>query len=681
MIALLLEVVALKGAMVHTLVDGAPAQVATVLVENDTIVAVGPDIAPPEGARIVDLTGLHLVPGLIDAFVNHDPDHDALYVASGVTLVRDTGNDLARMEGERERAARDRVPGPWIHGCGGMIDGAPPLSNSSVVCVDEAAVEEKLPRLAEMGFEEFVVSPGLPIASWKRAISWAHQHERKVWGPLLARSTLVEALEAGQDGFHHLDVLMESKSGWDKALEPDLVRNAERVASAKRAIVPTLAVWARRLLPPKEGTPELKFVSPYYVQTWLADLEARRAFFQKDESRLPKGLEVVAMQGRLAKLMDEKGAVVLPGSGAPNAWLLPGYSLHDELSLMKRAGIPSARILRLATAEAARAIGQTRRGTIEKGRIADLLALKEDPELDIGALRSPEHVVLRGRVLSRAELDANVDKLVARMQTLREEFTKPIEVPDVEWPGGDAVMHGRVETRAVGERVSGERFVVTRKFDGALVYAGRLVVPGSATVAAMDTAVSQTIHNGEVVSFKVAMKSGGKELVVRGENTGGRTNVERRLDGLLLDTTTIEDRIALVDCGSVTAHLVMGFHRNPGSFKVLWFEGFDPAIGKWEMRLDKDPRTHLVRTHDGEMVAAFNDDGSLKEALRVRVAGRVQTKPLETKIDDGRGLPMSPQKRAMAPKPAEASAPSDDKQKGAKPAPGGANPPGGGGGG
>ena len=657
MIALLLEVVALKGAMVHSLADGAAPVVATVIVENDTIVAVGPDVAPPDGARVVDLSGLHLVPGLIDSFVNHDPDHDALYVASGVTLVRDTGNDLARMEGERERAARDRVPGPWIHGCGGILDGAPPISNSSVVCVDVAAVDEKLPRLVEMGFEEFVVSPALPIASWKRAIAWAHQHERKVWGPLLARSTLVEALEAGQDGFHHLDVLMESRSGWDKAQEPDLARNAERLASAKSAIVPTLAVWARRLLPPREGTPELKYVSPYYVQTWTADVEARRAFFQQDETRLQKGLEVVAMQGRIAKLLDEKGAVVLPGSGAPNPWLLPGFSLHDELSLLKRAGIPAPRLLRLATSEAALALGQTRRGTIEKGRIADLLALKEDPEVDIGALRSPEMVVLRGRVLPRAELDANVEKLAARMKELREEFTKPIEVPDVEWPGGEAVMHGRVETRAIGERVSGERWVVTRKFDGALVYAGRLVVPGSATVAAMDTAVSQTIHNGEVVSFKVAMKSGGKELVVRGENTGGRTNVERRLDGILLDTTTIEDRIALVDCGSVTAHLVLGFHRNPGVFKVLWFEGFDPAIGKWEMRLDKDPSTHLVRTHDGEMVASYAADGSLKEAVRVRVAGRVQTKALETKVDDGRGLPMSPQKRALAPKAAEAAAP------------------------
>ncbi|MEY2746497.1 MAG: hypothetical protein RL112_1539, partial [Planctomycetota bacterium] len=134
-------------------------------------------------------------------------------------------------------------------------------------------------------------------------------------------------------------------------------------------------------------------------------------------------------------------------------------------------------------------------------------------------------------------------------------------------------------------------------------------------------------------------------------------NVERRLDGALLDTTTVEDRIALVDCGSATGLLAMGFHRNPGSFKVLWFEGWDPAIGRWEMRLDKDASTHLVRTHDGEMLVAYASDGSVVEAVRQRVAGRLQTKALETKVDDGRGLPMSPQKKAMAQKPAEAAAP------------------------
>ncbi len=657
MLALILEVVALKGAVVHTLVDDSPAAPAVVLVENDTIVAVGPDLAIPAGARVVDLTGLHLAPGLVDGFVNHDADHDPLYVSSGITLVRDVGNDIARIGLERELAARDRVPGPWITGCGAVLDGVPPLSNSAVVCADVAALEDKLPRLHELGFEEYVVSPGLSLPVWKRAIALAHAQERKVWGPLLARSTLLEALEAGQDGFHHLDVLLEARSGWDRAVENELVANARRLGEARRAIVPTLALWARRLLPPKEGTPELKYVTPYYVQIWQADFEGRRAFFEAQPARLKEGVGVVDMQGRLAAALHEAGATIVPGSAAPSPWMLPGVALHDELSMLKRAGLPSARILRLATREAASALGQTRRGVVAPGRIADLVVVEGDPEADIAALRSPKYVVLRGRVLPRLELDGLVERLGARMQAMREEFTQPIEVGQVDWPGGEAVMHGRVETRAVGERVSGERWVVTRRFDGSLTYAGRIALPGSATVAAGETSVVQTIKNGEVVSFSVKLASNGREMLVKGENVGGRTNVERRLDGALLDTTSIEDRIALVDCGSATGLLAMGFHRNPGAFKVLWFEGWDPAIGRWEMRLDKDASTHLVRTHDGEMLVAYAADGSVVEVVRQRVAGRLQTKALETKVDDGRGLPMSPQKKAMAQKPAEAAAP------------------------
>src|SRR5215471_10727721 len=100
--------VALVGGIVHAMAgaDGSVGKPATVLIQTNRIVAVGPSIEIPADAVKVDVTGKHVIPGLIDGMVNHDADHDRLYVAAGVTLVRDAGNELARILMERDKAGK-----------------------------------------------------------------------------------------------------------------------------------------------------------------------------------------------------------------------------------------------------------------------------------------------------------------------------------------------------------------------------------------------------------------------------------------------------------------------------------------------------------------------------------------------------------------------------------------------
>src|SRR2546427_4920438 len=102
----LLQSVALTGGTVHTMAPGETPRVATVVIENDRIAAVGPDAAIPEKAQRIDVSGMHVIPGLIDGMVNHDSDHDRLYVSFGVTLVRDVGNDLVHILSERDKERR-----------------------------------------------------------------------------------------------------------------------------------------------------------------------------------------------------------------------------------------------------------------------------------------------------------------------------------------------------------------------------------------------------------------------------------------------------------------------------------------------------------------------------------------------------------------------------------------------
>ena len=193
------EFVALKGATVHTFEPGSAPFVATVLIENDRIVDIGPDVAIPADAQVVDLTGKHLLPGLVDGMVNFDAYYDRLYLGAGVTLVRDVGNDLGRIQVEQLREARERNPGPWIWSAGAALDGAPPATLSSIVMEDAAQAEAKLKVLFELEQPPDYLSflPGLPKPAWETSLTAGHAR-RQVWGMLPRGVTFAEAVAAGQ---------------------------------------------------------------------------------------------------------------------------------------------------------------------------------------------------------------------------------------------------------------------------------------------------------------------------------------------------------------------------------------------------------------------------------------------------------------------------------------------------
>jgi hypothetical protein len=202
-----------------------------------------------------------------------------------------------------------------------------------------------------------------------------------------------------------------------------------------------------------------------------------------------------------------------------------------------------------------------------------------------------------------------------------------------------------------------------RRYDGALVYCGRVLTPGEATVPDTETSVQQVIAGGDLTAFTVEMRTGARNVTVQGELAGGVMNVSRRFDGSFVDNVPIRDKLALVDCGSVTAWLILGYHRKPGVFQVAFFDDYEPAVGRWEMALDKDGRTHLLRTPMGQAVVVVDERGMPVDARRAQGNSLAQTKLLDGRVEDGRGLPRPADKKALAgtgparPKPADAPQP------------------------
>lgn len=653
---LLFQTVAISGGTIHTLEPDAQPFVGTVLIENAYITAVGPDVAIPSGAATVDAVGMHVIPGLIDGFVNLDPDHDVLYTSAGVTLVRDTGNEHTRILAERDRNVRDRSPGPWIFCAGAVIDGSPPATRSVVLLDSVTDVERQLPRMFEDGVDYLSFHNHLALEPWKKVLELAHARHMQVWGPLPKGVSFDQVLEAGQDGIYHLDAFLPPGTAWE-ALTPEAIEAIAKQAGSKRlAITPTLAVYAKRLLAPRDSEKLLDSLSPFYAETWSRDLGLRSKLATKEF--LTNGARVVAAQARLVAALRAHGCRIVPGSGSPNPWLFPGTALLDELSLLRGAGFGDAELVRLATASAAETIGASKRGTIKVGKIGDLVITAADPLEKLENLYRPAGVVVRGIALDRASLDARVEALKATQARVRETLSKPLAVAEPDLPAGDVVLTGSVETRGLGTRVSAEKYAVVRRYDGSLCYCGRVVVPGEATGVSTETTVQQTFQNGELAEFEVRIKSGLSVIGVKGTVVAGKLSIERRLNDQFLATDSVNDRIAFVDCGSATGLLVLGYQRAPGRFKVLSFDDYEPAIIPWELRLDTDA-LHVVKTALGDLRVAYDDVGGIREAKRETGNGIVQTLPLGSKAIDGKGLPMPASKRDAAPKPVPAGGPKD----------------------
>jgi len=212
------QILALEGAIVHSMIPGEAPRVATVIVEGERIRSVGLGTEIPAEAIRVDLAGKHLIPGLIDGMVNHDPDHDRLYVSAGVTLVRDVGNDLVRIFAERDRGhetgARDRGPGPAILCAGAVLDGPDPATKSAVVLGTPDDAAEKLARLLELKPDFLSFHAKLAPEVWRKVIEVGHAAGIPVWGPKLPGIDLARVLESGQDGLFHLEAFLPAGKSW-----------------------------------------------------------------------------------------------------------------------------------------------------------------------------------------------------------------------------------------------------------------------------------------------------------------------------------------------------------------------------------------------------------------------------------------------------------------------------------
>ena len=416
---------AIRGARLFDPTTGSVRAGTTILVEGSRIAAVGADgsLPVPDEADVIDAAGRTVLPGLWDMHTHHGTGYlsffryrelDApLHLAGGVTTARDLGSHIDELTFLRSRIESGEAIGPRLLAAG-YIDGVGGSGTGVQVGTPEEA-RAAVDRFAELGYVQIKIYGELPADLVPVVIEGARGHGLRVSGHVPRSLSAREAVEAGFDELQHVGIFVsgilgsldelivrweDDWEGWADAqvtLQPGspAVREfVELLAAEDVALDPTLALALASEVPPHYIAPVLDRFPP----------QARRRLL--DRSSLPSPLAMerrdayVSSWTGFVRAAHEAGVQILPGTD-----LMPGFGLHRELELYVEAGIPEAEVLHLATLGPARVMGMDDElGSIEPGKLADLILVDGDPTADISDIRRVVTVIKDGRVYDPARI-------------------------------------------------------------------------------------------------------------------------------------------------------------------------------------------------------------------------------------------------------------------------------------
>jgi imidazolonepropionase-like amidohydrolase len=397
---------------------------ATVVVTGDRITAVGDAATPvPAGSRVIDAHGRTLLPGLWDMHVHLFPGDGTLQLASGITTVRDLGNDLEQLAARIARFDAGTELGPRVVRAG-LIDGPGPFTAPTGLVAstpDEAAAV--VARYADAGYAQIKIYSSVPPAMVPGIAAAGHARGLRVSGHIPSGMNAAQAVEAGYDEIQHANFLFlrflagpeddtrtplrftrVAERGAELDLAgPEVRQFLDLLAAHHTVLDPTLVAFDGMFTSdPGDLDPVLV---PYANRLPAQTLRFGRGggLPAPDGKRARFRASFAAMQRMVKAAWDRKIPIV---AGTDD---IAGLSLPRELELYAAAGIPPAEVLAIATIGAARVMRRdAESGSIAVGKHADLLLIDGDPIRDIAAVRNTVAVVCRGVVYAPAELFAAV---------------------------------------------------------------------------------------------------------------------------------------------------------------------------------------------------------------------------------------------------------------------------------
>jgi imidazolonepropionase-like amidohydrolase len=346
-----------------------------------------------------------------------------LFVANGVTGVRDMGSELATVQMWRNEIEGQRLIGPRIMTSGPMLDGPKPRFPSSIAIATPEDGRRAVENLKRCGADFIKLQSLIPQDAVFAIADEAKKQEIPFEGHVPDSVRASDMSNAGMRSFEHLIGIFEGSSPLeDEFLKGDKTEtrllasyDPERAASLAALLAknqtwqcPTL-VWERggNLIDVTDFSKDTraKYVpAGWKDKTWKAFTKDVEAEFAADSLETRKKFIVKELE--VVRTLHKSGVPFLAGTDTPpGVYILPGFSLHEELQRFVAAGFTPLEALQTATLNPARFFQmEDQFGTVEKGKNADLVFLDANPLDDIRNTQKVAAVILNGRYFSKADL-------------------------------------------------------------------------------------------------------------------------------------------------------------------------------------------------------------------------------------------------------------------------------------
>ena len=397
----------------------------TVVVSGNRIASVSPDAegAPPPGAEPIDAAGKTLLPGLWDMHVHLGEGDGLLDIANGITSVRDLGNDSRQLLAWKKSFDEGGAVGPRVIPAV-LVDGRGPFSGPTPDKVDDAReARQTIEKYRSLGYAQLKIYSSIKPELVPVLTKLAHDAGMRVSGHVPAFMTAEQFVLAGADEIQHVNFLFLNFL-FDTVRDTRTPARFTAVAEHAAEIDPSqervrkffaLLKGHATVIDPTVNAFESLFVArrgavdPGYAA--VADRfppQIRRQFLAGGLP-VPEGKDALYRDAfrsvlRMVRALHDEGIPIVAGTDA-----LAGFSLARELELYVQAGIPAPEVLRIATIGGARVMKKdSELGSIEAGKLADLLLVDGDPTKRISDVRNVDIVLKDGVLYRPAEIDREI---------------------------------------------------------------------------------------------------------------------------------------------------------------------------------------------------------------------------------------------------------------------------------
>lgn len=419
-----------------------------IAISGDTIrvVDAAENLAKYTATQTLDAQGKYVMPGLWDMHVHfrggdtllaENKDFLALFLAYGVTTVRDAGGDLVPSVMQwREQIRKGELAGPTIFTPGPKLDGPKPAWPGSITVDNEADMQHALDSLQALGVDYVKMYDGsLTKESFYSIIKEAEKRGLKTTGHMPLSADILPAVDLGLDGSEHMYYVLKAASpladsltklnlsygmmnqiveSYDSALATKVF---EKLAANDFYITPTLHIGktlAELADADHSRDSLLAYIGKGVQQTYQGRLEsAKRAKARGNDMRQQMG----QLTERMMRPMYDAGINLVAGSdsGPFNSFVYPGESLHEELKSMVAAGLTPQQALTTSVINGPKFFGLGAvYGSISSAKIADILILDANPLEDISNTSKLHTVIKAGKVYDRAALNAMLERIKAQ---------------------------------------------------------------------------------------------------------------------------------------------------------------------------------------------------------------------------------------------------------------------------